>query len=78
MRRGFPFRPDDPGAKAAQHIEEANVKKDEAEGRIKEAAGDLTGDKGLQREGETDQAAGKVKDGVDSVADKAKDVVNKD
>ena len=78
MRRGFPFRPDDPGAEAAQYIEEANVKKDEAEGRIKEAAGDLTGDKGLQREGETDQAAGKVKDGVDSVADKAKDVVNKD
>lgn len=51
---------------------------DEAKGRVKEAAGDLTGDEGLQREGETDQAAGKVKDAVDSVADKTKDVVNKD
>jgi uncharacterized protein YjbJ (UPF0337 family) len=51
---------------------------DEAKGRVKEAAGDLTGDKGLQREGKADEAAGKAKDAVDSVADKAKDVVNKD
>ena len=51
---------------------------DEAKGRVKEAAGDLTGDKGLQREGKADQAAGKAKDAVDSVADKAKDVVNRD
>ena len=51
---------------------------DEASGRAKEAAGDLTGDEGLQREGETEQAEGKVKDAVDSVADKAKDAVNRD
>jgi uncharacterized protein YjbJ (UPF0337 family) len=54
------------------------MNKDEAEGRVKEAAGDLTGDKDLEREGKTDQAAGKVKDGVDSVSDKAKDVIDKD
>jgi uncharacterized protein YjbJ (UPF0337 family) len=54
------------------------MNKDEAEGRVKEAAGDLTGDKDLQREGKTDQAAGKAKDAVDDAADKAKDVLNRD
>ncbi len=43
---------------------------DEAKGRIKEATGDLTGDKDLQREGKIDQASGKVKDAVDDVKDK--------
>jgi uncharacterized protein YjbJ (UPF0337 family) len=54
------------------------MNKDEATGRVKEAAGDLSGDKGLQREGKTDQAAGKVKQGVDDAADKVKDAVKKD
>ena len=54
------------------------MNKDEAQGRVKEAAGDLTGDKDLQREGKTDQAAGKAKKAVDSAADKAKDLINKD
>jgi uncharacterized protein YjbJ (UPF0337 family) len=49
--------------------------KDEAKGRVKEAAGDLTGDKDLQREGKTDQAAGKAKDAVDKTADKVKDAL---
>ena len=48
---------------------------DDAKGRIKEAAGDLTGDEGLQREGKVDQATGTVKDAVDDAADKVKDVV---
>jgi uncharacterized protein YjbJ (UPF0337 family) len=51
---------------------------DELEGRIKEAAGDLTGDKDLQREGKVDQASGKAKDAIDDAADKAKDVLGKD
>ena len=51
---------------------------DDAKGRIKEAAGDLTGDKDLQREGEVDQAAGTVKDAVGDVADKVKDTVTSD
>lgn len=50
---------------------------DEASGRIKEAAGDLTGDKDLQREGKTEQAAGKAKDAVDSTADKAKELMDR-
>lgn len=54
------------------------MSKDEATGRMKEAAGDLTGDEGLQREGETEQMEGKAKDAVDSAADKAKDAVNRD
>ena len=48
---------------------------DEAKGRIKEAAGDLTGDKDLQREGKVDQVSGKAKDAVDKAGDKAKDAL---
>jgi len=44
--------------------------KDQATGRIKQAAGDLTDDKDLKREGKVDEAAGKVKEGVDKVKDK--------
>ena len=43
---------------------------DEAKGRIKEAAGDLTGDDDLKNEGKADKVGGKVKDAVDSVKDK--------
>ena len=52
--------------------------KDEAEGRIKEAAGDLTDDKDLQREGKVDQASGKAKDAIDDARDKAKDALTND
>jgi uncharacterized protein YjbJ (UPF0337 family) len=51
---------------------------DEAKGRIKEAAGNLTGDKDLQNEGKLDQAEGKIKEGVDSLADKARGLLHKD
>jgi uncharacterized protein YjbJ (UPF0337 family) len=51
---------------------------DEAKGRIKEAAGDLTDDKDLQREGKVDQAEGKAKDAVDDVGDKVKDALDRD
>ena len=51
---------------------------DDAKGRVKEAAGDLTGDKDLQREGKVDQASGKVKDAVGDVSDKVKDTVSRD
>lgn len=50
---------------------------DDLKGRIKEAAGDLTGDKDLQREGKVDQATGKVKEGVERVSDAAKDILGK-
>jgi uncharacterized protein YjbJ (UPF0337 family) len=42
---------------------------DKAKGRVKEAAGALSGDKSLKNEGRADQAKGKVKDTVDKVAD---------
>ena len=50
---------------------------DEAKGRIKEAAGDLAGDKDLQREGKVDQASGKAKDAIDDASDKAKDALKR-
>jgi uncharacterized protein YjbJ (UPF0337 family) len=46
---------------------------DEAKGRAKEAAGDLTDDQDLKNEGKVDKAVGKVKDKVEDVADKIKD-----
>jgi len=45
---------------------------DETKGRIKEAAGDLTDNDDLKREGKVDKATGSVKDAVDKVADKVK------
>lgn len=51
---------------------------DDAKGRVKEAAGALTGDDSLKNEGKVDQATGTVKDAVGGAADKVKDVVNPD
>ncbi|MES2790745.1 MAG: CsbD family protein [Planctomycetota bacterium] len=45
---------------------------DEIKGRIKEAAGAITDDDKLRREGKLDQAAGKVKQTVEKVVDKIK------
>lgn len=44
----------------------------DAKGRAKEAAGDLSGDKELKREGKVDQGSAKAKDLVDKAADKLK------
>jgi uncharacterized protein YjbJ (UPF0337 family) len=46
---------------------------DEAKGRSKKAAGDLTDDKELRREGKIDRASSTAKEKVDEVADKLKD-----
>ena len=51
-------------------------KTDEAKGRAKEAAGSLTDDEDLKREGRTDQAAASVKEKVEEVKDKADDAVD--
>jgi uncharacterized protein YjbJ (UPF0337 family) len=51
---------------------------DDAKGRVKEAAGDLTGDEDLQREGKVDQGTGKVKDGIEKVSDKLKEALKRD
>jgi uncharacterized protein YjbJ (UPF0337 family) len=52
--------------------------KDDAKGRVKEAAGSLTGNDDLKREGKVDQAAGKAKEGVEKVTDKIKDTFKRD
>lgn len=54
----------------------ASGKTDEAKGRLKEAAGALTGNKKLKREGKVDQATGKVKQTAEKILDKAKDAIN--
>ncbi|MEX2207777.1 MAG: CsbD family protein, partial [Myxococcota bacterium] len=54
----------------------ASGKSDELKGRIKEATGVLIGDKKLEREGQTDQVVGKVKQNVEKVIDKVKDAVD--
>lgn len=50
-------------------------KSDEIKGRVKEAAGALTDDDKLRREGQLDQATGKVKQVVEKVVDKTKEVL---
>ena len=51
---------------------------DEAKGRVKEAAGDLTGNQELKDEGKVDRASGKLKDAVGGAADKVKHLLRKD
>lgn len=46
---------------------------DDAKGRAKEAAGALTDNDRLKREGKADQMAGSIKQGVDKAADWVKD-----
>ncbi len=49
---------------------------DKGKGRVKEAAGDLSGDQSLKNEGKVDKASGSIKKGVGDAADKVKDAVN--
>jgi uncharacterized protein YjbJ (UPF0337 family) len=42
---------------------------DKVKGRVKEAAGALTGDRRLKNEGRADQARSSVKNAVDKIAD---------
>ena len=46
---------------------------DKAKGRVKEAAGVLTGDKALKAKGKVDQLAGKAKDATERMIDKVKE-----
>jgi uncharacterized protein YjbJ (UPF0337 family) len=54
-----------------------DINTDQAKGKVKEAAGDLTGNDKLKSEGKADQAAGDVKEFVSDVAEKAENVVDK-
>jgi|FLYK01.1.fsa_nt_gi uncharacterized protein YjbJ (UPF0337 family)/anti-sigma regulatory factor (Ser/Thr protein kinase) len=69
-RRAAGGPPDEPGREGTAMTEE---RIEEAKGRLKEAAGDLTDDERLEREGKADQAAAKVKGKAKEVVDKAKD-----
>jgi uncharacterized protein YjbJ (UPF0337 family) len=46
-----------------------NKKIDKAKGRVKEAAGALTGDRHLKNKGRVDQAKGSAKNAVDKAGD---------
>ena len=48
---------------------------DKAKGRVKEAAGVLTGDDKLRTEGKADQAVGKAKGAAEKVKDTAKGAI---
>ncbi len=51
--------------------------KDQAKGKIKQAVGDLTGDKHLKREGKADEKTGDVKKALDDTKDKLEGVVDR-
>jgi uncharacterized protein YjbJ (UPF0337 family) len=50
---------------------------DEAKGRTKRAAGELTDDEKLKREGKVDRTKSSVKDRIDDAADTVSDKVDK-
>ena len=54
---------------------ERDGRMDEAVGRAKEAAGALVDDEELRNEGRADQTAGKIKNKLSEVVDKARDAV---
>jgi uncharacterized protein YjbJ (UPF0337 family) len=56
----------------------ADATGDKVKGDLKQAGGDLTGDKSLKNEGKVDKAAGNAKDAVNTVTDKVKDALRKD
>ncbi len=49
---------------------------DKIGGRVKQAAGSLTGNDDLEREGETQETAGKAKDAVGDAKDKVNDGID--
>ena len=53
----------------------ASGRTDELKGRVKEAAGALTGDAKLKQEGQLDQVTGKVKQKAEKAIDKIKDAL---
>ena len=58
-------------------MSDARNKAEQAQGRLKQAAGDLTDNDDLKAEGQVDQASGKVKAKVEGAADKAKEAIDR-
>ena len=50
---------------------------DQAKGKVKQAAGDLTDNERLRREGKADEAAGKAKEFLDDATNKGEDMIDK-
>jgi uncharacterized protein YjbJ (UPF0337 family) len=50
---------------------------DDAKGKVKEAAGVLADNEGLEREGKRDQAGATVKEKLENVKDKLEETVDK-
>jgi uncharacterized protein YjbJ (UPF0337 family) len=61
--------------KAERKVDMAGGKTDELKGRVKEAAGALTGDAKLKQEGQLDQTVGKIKQTTEKMIDKVKKAV---
>ncbi len=53
-----------------------NANMDQAKGKVEQALGYLTGDDDLKRRGQADEAAGKVKEVLESVEDTAEGLVD--
>lgn len=49
---------------------------DQAKGRAKQAAGDLTDDDEMKREGKADETAGKLKDALDDAKHRVEDAID--
>jgi uncharacterized protein YjbJ (UPF0337 family) len=64
-------------ATAAFGVREGQMGKfiDKTKGKIKQAIADLTGDKGLKREGKTDEIKGKIEGAVDDAKGAVTDAV---
>lgn len=52
------------------------AKTDQAKGRIKQAAGDLTDDDELKNEGKKDEVEGEAKEKIDEAKDRVSDAVD--
>lgn len=65
--------PQGPTEREATHDEQS----DEVKGKLKEAAGAATGDEETRKEGQGDQATGKVKQAGSKLGDAVKDVTRK-
>ena len=73
---GFPLNVGKPNGIAKRRRAHMGSNIDDAKGRVKEAAGDLTDNDRLKREGKADQAGSKVKEIVEDVKEKVEDVID--
>lgn len=55
----------------------AEDKFEQAKGNLKETVGNVTDNKDLEKEGQSDKASGKAKEVVENVKEKANDVIDK-